>query len=146
MAVTFVGIASESFSILSSTSAPVTFWASNETDLRLHATPFFDCGNVVRMFLLIKVVPRRVLTAGLLTIWKVARTKAFSVLTCKSVFWMTSIESLKRSGDASFLRLVIGKPSAQARNILQLRLIRLPFTRNNQLGTVCGVVDRLIQI
>lgn len=67
---TYAGVASQTVAILAS--VIVVIGKSIGTYLELHGTTFFICDNMLSVFSSIKMVPRRVLTASLSTMWTAA--------------------------------------------------------------------------
>lgn len=65
--ITVVVVSSEAVVILTFTCVSVVFSTSIEIRLKLHVTTFFDCENMLVIFLSMKLIPKGMLTASLLT-------------------------------------------------------------------------------
>lgn len=89
------------------------FGASIKMGLALHGTTIFDCRNILTIFRSMKLVPRRMLTASLLTIRKFASGKISQMLTCKLSF---QVHRSRGSKDARSLWLADGQYIPKARN------------------------------
>lgn len=104
--VTFPGLASAAFAILTLTSAPVIFGTSLETGSALHLTTFSGCDNFPRILSSVKLVSMKMLTASLSTIRNVAFVEKSTMHTYKSILPMSSFESLEAERRRSFLQHV----------------------------------------